>query len=111
MTASNFKAYNLNITNGASDDSAASVAISTTGQNNGFYACGIHGYQGTFYAHLGSAFVGRSYIQGTVDFIFGRNGNAWFQGCRLGPTKYQGTITSQGRLTSSDDGYFVFDKA
>jgi hypothetical protein len=41
VTASNFKAYNLNITNGAADNSAASVAISTTGQNNAFYACGI----------------------------------------------------------------------
>ncbi|KAF4635495.1 hypothetical protein G7Y89_g2608 [Cudoniella acicularis] len=111
VTGSNFKIYNINITNLATGSDQAAVAVSSRGKNNAFYACGIHGDQGTFYAHIGSLFVGRSYIEGSVDFVYGRTGNAWFQGCKLGATRYQGTITAQGRQAPSDDGAFVFDKA
>lgn len=79
--------------------------------SSGFYAIGAHGTQGTFYAHTGSLFVARSYIQGAVDIVYGRTCNAWFQGVKLGATGLKGTLTAQGRQTLTDDGYFVFDKA
>lgn len=72
---------------------------------------GIFGTQGTFYAHLGSVFVGRSYIEGAVDVVYGRIGNGWFQGIEFGATGVKGTLTAQGRQTATDTGYFVFDKA
>ncbi|KAG9228929.1 pectin lyase fold/virulence factor [Amylocarpus encephaloides] len=110
VTGSNFRAYNLNITNSAAGAEKASVAISSTGTNNAFYVCGIHGTQGVFYAHLGSVFVARSYIQGGTDVAYGRTANAWFQGVRLGATKEGGTLSAQGRQKGGT-GYFVFDKA
>ncbi|CAG8972381.1 hypothetical protein HYALB_00007134 [Hymenoscyphus albidus] len=110
LDASNFRAYNINITNTYSSSNTASPAISNLGDNNAFYTCGIHGKQGTFYAHKGSLFVSRSYIEGTVDVIYGRNGNAWFQGVKVGALRKGGTLTAQGREASGDDGWFVFEK-
>jgi pectinesterase len=111
VTGSNFKIYNMNITNSAPSASQAAVAVSSRGKNNGFYTVGVHGIQGTFYAHTGSAFVARSYIQGGVDVVYGRTGNAWFQGVKLGATGLKGTLTAQGREAIGEDGYFVFDQA
>ncbi|KAF4627438.1 hypothetical protein G7Y89_g10719 [Cudoniella acicularis] len=112
VTGNNFKAYNLNITNSAIGASELmAVAVSSRGNSNGFYSCGIVSTQGTFYAHKGSTFISRCYIEGTLDFVFGRKGNAWFQGCTLAAMRPQGSITSQGRTDPADDGYLVFDKA
>ncbi|CAG8952548.1 hypothetical protein HYFRA_00009653 [Hymenoscyphus fraxineus] len=110
LDASNFRAYNINITNTYSSSDTASPAISNLGDNNAFYTCGIHGKQGTFYAHKGSLFVSRSYIEGTVDVIYGRTANAWFQGVKVGALRKGGTLTAQGREASKDDGWFVFEK-
>ncbi|KAH8676491.1 pectin lyase fold/virulence factor [Tricladium varicosporioides] len=110
VSGDNFKAYNLNFTNRAGPDGAA-PAVATRGKNNAFYACGMHGNQGTFYPHQGSAFVGRCYIEGGQDFIYGRRSNTWLQGCRLGAKLDQASITFQGRRDSAEDGYFILDKA
>ncbi|KAH6675863.1 pectin lyase fold/virulence factor [Halenospora varia] len=110
VSGDNFKAYNLNFTNNAGPDGAA-PAVATRGKNIAFYACGMHGNQGTFYPHQGSAFIGRCYIEGGQDFIYGRRSNTWLQGCRLGAKLDQASITFQGRRASSEDGYFILDKA
>lgn len=110
VTGDNFKMYNINVTNTAGTGGQA-VAVSMRGFYGGVYACGLIGYQDTLYNHVGSQFFSRCYIEGAVDFIFGITGNAWFQGCTLGVLKASGTITAQGRTSSSTDGYYVFDKA
>lgn len=48
-------------------------------------------------------------MEGTVDVIYGRTANAWFQGVKIGALRKGGTLTAQGRQ-SSGDGYFVFEK-
>jgi len=110
VSGSGFKMYNMNVTNSAGDASQA-VALSATGTDQGFYACGLKGWQDTLYTHTGSQFFGRCYIEGAVDFIFGITGQSWFQGCTLGVMRSEGTITAQGRTSSSTTGYYVFDKA
>ncbi|PQE15252.1 Pectinesterase protein [Rutstroemia sp. NJR-2017a WRK4] len=126
ITGSGFKMYNMNVTNSAGNVSQA-VALSSTGANHGFYACGLKGWQDTLYAHTGSQFFSRCYIEGAVDFIFGITGQSWFQGCTLGVLRSAyvfllqlcfnselrswSVITAQGRTSSSTTGYFVFDKA
>lgn len=110
VSGNNFKMYNLNITNTAGTAGQA-VALSMRGLYGGVYACGLVSYQDTLYSHVGSQFFGRCYIEGAVDFIFGITGNSWYQGCTLGVLKSGGTITAQGRTSSSTDGFFVFDKA
>ena len=110
VSGSNFKLYNINITNTAGTASQA-VALSATGSNQGFYSAGITGWQDTLYSHSGSQFFGKCYIEGAVDFVFGITGQSWYQGCTLGVTRSASMITAQGRKSSSDTGYFVFDKA
>ncbi|KAN0093941.1 carbohydrate esterase family 8 protein [Hyaloscypha variabilis] len=110
VTASNFRLYNLNVENTFGQDVHA-VAMSSTGSNNGFYACSFTSWQNTVYTHKGSEFFSRCYIEGAVDFIMGITGQAWFQGCTLGALKDKGWITAQGRTSSDSQGFFVFDKA
>jgi pectinesterase len=110
MSGNNFKMYNINIQNSAGDASQA-VALSTRGTEMGFYACSFLGWQDTLYTHIGSQFFGRCYIEGAVDFIFGITGNSWFQGCTLAVLKAEGTITAQGRTSSSTTGFYVFNEA
>jgi pectinesterase len=102
--------YNINIKNSAGDASQA-VALSTRGTDMGFYGCSFLGWQDTLYTHIGSQFFGRCYIEGAVDFIFGITGNSWFQGCKLAVLKAEGTITAQGRTSSSTTGFYVFNEA
>jgi pectinesterase len=102
--------YNMNVTNSAGTAGQA-VAVSMRGFYGGVYACGLKSYQDTLYNHVGSQFFSRCYIEGAVDFIFGITGNAWYQGCTLGIMKSGGTITAQGRTSSSTEGYYIFDKA
>lgn len=89
ITASNFKLYNINVENTAGQDIHA-VALSSTGSNNGFYACSFKSWQNTVYAHKGSEFFSRCYIEGTVDFVIGITGQAWFQGCTLAALRSKG---------------------
>ncbi|KUJ24351.1 pectin lyase-like protein [Mollisia scopiformis] len=110
VSGNNFKMYNLNVSNTAGTGGQA-VALSMRGDYGGVYACGLKSYQDTLYSHIGSQFFGRCYIEGAVDFIFGITANSWYQGCTLGVLKSGGTITAQGRTSSSTDGFFVFDKA
>jgi len=110
VSGDNFKMYNMNVTNSAGTGGQA-VALSMRGLYGGVYACALKSYQDTVYNHVGSQFFSRCYIEGAVDFIFGITGNAWYQGCTLGVLKAAGTITAQGRTSSSTDGYYVFDKA
>lgn len=110
ITGTNFNLYNLNISNTAGTAGQA-VALATHSATSGYYASAFLGYQDTLYAHIGSQFYGRCYIEGAVDFIFGTTGQAWFQGNTLGLVRSKGTITAQGRGSSSTDGFFVFDKA
>ncbi|PQE06125.1 carbohydrate esterase family 8 protein [Rutstroemia sp. NJR-2017a BBW] len=59
ITGSGFKMYNMNVTNSAGNVSQA-VALSSTGANHGFYACGLKGWQDTLYAHTGTAATSRA---------------------------------------------------
>lgn len=110
ISGSNFKLYNMNITNDAGTASQA-VALSARGINQGFYASALKGWQDTEYSHIGSQFFGRCYIEGAVDFIFGITGQSWYQGCTLGVRRGAGMVTAQGRTSAGDTGYFVFDQA
>ncbi|KAL2063483.1 hypothetical protein VTL71DRAFT_5288 [Oculimacula yallundae] len=111
VTGSSFSLYNINIANtaGSGNDSQA-VALSNKGCQNAFYAASVLGYQDTLYAHSGTSFYGSCYVEGAVDFVFGIDGQAWFQGTKLAVLKKKGTVTAQGR-TKEGMGMIVFDSA
>jgi len=101
------RAYNLNIKNTFGPGSQA-IAISQYGSRVGLYACGFFGYQDTLYANAGTQVFLKGYIEGAVDFIFGRGGLAYFGGNTIavnGP----GCITASGR-ESNDSGSYVFNQ-
>ncbi|KAG6807892.1 hypothetical protein H0H93_000867, partial [Arthromyces matolae] len=96
-----FKMYNVNIKNTVGPGVQA-IALSQYGSRVGFYACGFYGYQDTLYANQGTQVYFRNYIEGAVDFIFGRHGLAFFGGNTIavsGP----GCITASGR-EADDNG-------
>ncbi|ESK82463.1 carbohydrate esterase family 8 protein [Moniliophthora roreri MCA 2997] len=101
-----FKIYNVNLKNTRGAGTQAG-AISQYGNRVGFYACGFYGYQDTLYANAGTQVYLKSYIQGKTDFIYGRQGRAYFGGNTIavsGP----GYITASGRQ-SDDAGSYVFN--
>ncbi|PFH51228.1 carbohydrate esterase family 8 protein [Amanita thiersii Skay4041] len=102
-----FKMYNVNVKNTYGPGSQA-IAISQYGSRVGLYACGFYGYQDTLYANEGTQVYLKGYIEGAVDFIFGRRGLAYFGGNTIavsGP----GCITASGRQ-SDDSGSYVFNQ-
>ncbi|KAJ7697619.1 pectinesterase [Mycena rosella] len=102
-----FQMYNINVKNTFGPGSQA-IAISQYGSRAGLYACGFFGYQDTLYANAGTQVYLKGYIEGAVDFIFGREGLAYFGGNTIavsGP----GCITASGR-ESSDSGSYVFNQ-
>ncbi|KAG6867805.1 hypothetical protein C0993_010831 [Termitomyces sp. T159_Od127] len=101
-----FNMYNVNVKN-TFGPGVQAIAISQYGSRVGLYACGFFGYQDTLYANEGTQVYLKNYIEGAVDFIFGRHGLAFFSGNTIavaGP----GCITANGR-ESDDDGSYVFD--
>ncbi|KAF5319653.1 hypothetical protein D9619_008596 [Psilocybe cf. subviscida] len=101
-----FRMYNVNVTNTFGVGSQA-IAISQYGSRVGLYACSFLGYQDTLYANQGTQVYLKSYIEGAVDFIFGRTGFSYFGGNTIG-VKAPGCITANGR-TSNDGGSYVFN--
>ncbi|KAJ7918381.1 pectin lyase fold/virulence factor [Mycena leptocephala] len=102
-----FKMYNVNVKNTFGPGSQA-IAISQYGSRVGLYACGFFGYQDTLYANAGTQVFLKGYIEGAVDFIFGRGGLAYFGGNTIavnGP----GCISASGR-ESADSGSYVFNQ-
>ncbi|KAF8968909.1 carbohydrate esterase family 8 protein [Flammula alnicola] len=96
-----FRLYNVNVTNTFGIGSQA-IAISQYGSRVGLYASAFLGYQDTLYANQGTQVYLKSYIEGAVDFIFGRTGFAYFGGNTIA-TKAPGCITASGRI-SNDNG-------
>ncbi|XP_006462923.1 hypothetical protein AGABI2DRAFT_179502 [Agaricus bisporus var. bisporus H97] len=103
----NFKLYNVNVKNTFGQGSQA-IAISQYGSRVGLYACGFYGYQDTLYANEGTQVYLRGYIEGAVDFIFGRHGSAYYGGNTIA-IKGAGWVTASGR-ESDDGGSYVFNQ-
>jgi pectinesterase len=99
--------YNINVTNTFGPGTQA-IAISQYGSQVGLYACGFTGYQDTLYANVGTQVFLKSYIEGAVDFIFGRQGLAYFGGNTIA-VKGPGCVTASGRELN-DTGSYVFNQ-
>ncbi|KAF8228050.1 pectinesterase [Tricholoma matsutake] len=102
-----FKMYNVNVTNTFGKGSQAS-ALSQYGSRVGLYACAFRGYQDTLYANVGTQVYLKNHIEGAVDFVFGRLGQAFFGGNTIAVSD-AGCITANGR-SSNDAGSYVFDQ-
>ncbi|KAK6360181.1 hypothetical protein TWF730_006332 [Orbilia blumenaviensis] len=106
VTSNDFKAYNIDFTNGYGYGAQA-VAVTATGLRQGFYACSFVGYQDTLYAKSGVQYYSNCRIEGAVDYVFG-DASAWFGECTLVQAG-GGAITASSRETSSDPAWYAFD--
>ncbi|KAE8956143.1 hypothetical protein PF011_g31575 [Phytophthora fragariae] len=109
LKSDNVKVYNLNVANTAGDVGQA-IAVKTDGANYGFYACKFTGYQDTLYANKGPSVYAKSYISGTVDFVFGLYAQAWFETCDI-VSIGKGCIGANGRDSATNPSRYVFNNA
>lgn len=106
IDASDFTAKNITFQN--TSTIAQAVALRIQGDRHSFYNCKLLGYQDTYYTWGGSG-VGRTYmkncfIEGSVDFIFGRN-VVVFDKCTININRNAGTLTAASTDQSTKYGY------
>ncbi len=106
IDGADFIASNITFRNTATQ--AQAVALRVNGDRATFYDCNLLGYQDTYYTWGGSGTVRtyhkNCYIQGSVDFIFGRN-IVLFDACRINVNRNGGTITAAATDLPAKFGY------
>ena len=112
IDASDFTAKNITLRNTYSPQPGISgtqaVALRVQGDRHQYVNCKLLGYQDTYYTWGGSG-AGRlyhknCYIEGSVDFIFGRD-IAVFDSCTIHVIKNGGTITAASTDGTTQYGY------
>lgn len=106
VEAADFVAENLTFENSAGDVRQA-VALRTTGDRTAFHNCRFLGWQDTLYTHDGRCYFEDCYIEGRVDFIFGRS-TAVFNRCEI-HSKNGGFVTAAATPQESKFGYVFLD--
>ncbi|KAJ4310735.1 hypothetical protein N0V84_010814 [Fusarium piperis] len=107
--AAGLSLYNLNFTNTyPQTSSTAALAGDFFGTNMAAYGCAFKGFQDTLLVNQGVQVFSNSYIEGSVDFIWGYS-KAYFHQCYIASNTPNAYITAQNRKTSSWAGGFIFD--
>ncbi|XP_031125785.1 pectinesterase 1-like [Ipomoea triloba] len=114
VEADYFTAINVNIINSAPRPDgvrkgAQAVALTQSGDMAAFYSVRLHGFQDTFCDDKGRHFFMDSYIEGTVDFIFG-NGKTLYVETELHVIEgdNMAVITAQARHTNAEETGYSF---
>lgn len=101
--------YNLNFTNTyPQTSSTAALAADFFGPSIAAYGCAFKGFQDTLLVNQGVQVFSNSYIEGSVDFIWGYS-KAYFHQCYIASNTPNAYVTANARKSSSWDGGFVFD--
>ncbi|TQD96230.1 hypothetical protein C1H46_018139 [Malus baccata] len=89
-------------------EGAQAVALQISGNKAAFYNCKMIGYQDTLYDYKGLHLFKDCFIQGTVDFIFGK-GKSLYLNTEIHVVERNLTvITAQQRDSASEDSGFSF---
>lgn len=115
-TASNrISWYNVNMINSDNLDglesSYVTLAASIYGNDIGFYAVSMIGWQDTLLTGTttGYQYYESSYIEGAIDFIWGYS-KAYFKGCTIAAKRASSAMTAQSRASASAIGGYIFDE-
>ncbi|KAF4971282.1 hypothetical protein FSARC_1852 [Fusarium sarcochroum] len=100
--------YNLNFTNTYPQTRDTAALAADFFGNVAAYGCAFNGFQDTLLVNQGAQVFSNSFIQGSVDFIWGYS-KAFFHQCIIASNTPNAYITAQNRKTSSSAGGFVFD--
>lgn len=114
IDADDFSAYNITFQNTIVNDNShpggneQAVALRVNGDRQQYYNCNLLGYQDTYYTWggrgTGRTYMKNCYIEGSVDFIFGRN-IVVFDSCHLNINRNGGAITAASTEATSKFGY------
>lgn len=107
FTAVNITFQNTIVNDGSVNDQQA-VALRTNGDRQQYYNCRLEGFQDTFYTWggrgTGRIYLKNCYIEGSVDFIFGRQ-IAVFDSCEIHINRNGGCLTAASTEPESKFGY------
>lgn len=101
-----FVAENLTFENSAGQNAGQALAIYVRGDRAVFNNCRFLGWQDTLRSESGRHYFYDSYIEGSVDFIYGK-GQAYFEKSTLF-AKRSGYLTAQGRESDDETNGYVF---
>ncbi|KAJ3208136.1 hypothetical protein HDU83_004927 [Entophlyctis luteolus] len=104
----NFNMINVNVKN--TFNTGIAIAAAYYGTEFGTYGCQFSAYQDTLYTNTGTHYFKYSYIEGAIDFIFGKLSKAYFDHCTIASTK-AGYVTANGRDSATDTGGYVFNSS
>ncbi|KAL3508174.1 hypothetical protein ACH5RR_033556 [Cinchona calisaya] len=117
VEAQNFVAFGISFKNEAPTGIAytshkQSVAAFVGADKVAFYHCAFFSTHNTLFDYKGRHYYDNCYIQGSIDFIFGR-GQSMFHNCEIfvvGDKRIEihGSITAHGRRSAGENGGFVF---
>jgi pectin methylesterase-like acyl-CoA thioesterase len=102
--------YNTYGPGGAGSSNGQAVALRVNGDRQSYYNCKMLGYQDTYYTQGGSStgpdrlYHYNCYIEGSVDFIFGRD-VALFDNCTIYCNRQGGALTAASTLDGYSYGY------
>ncbi|KAI1859404.1 hypothetical protein JX265_010407 [Neoarthrinium moseri] len=103
--------YNINFTNTyPQTPSTAALAADFYGTNMAAYGCAFKGFQDSLLVNQGVQVFSNSYVEGSVDFIWGYS-KAYFHQCYIASNTANAYITAQNRPSASWAGGFVFDRS
>lgn len=114
IDADDFIAKNITIQNTIVNDGSfpgqQAVALSTNGDRQAYYNCSLLGFQDTYYARgsrgTGRIYINNSYIEGNVDFIFGRS-IVVIDSSQIHVNRQGGVITAAATEAESAFGFVI----
>lgn len=106
VRAKDFIAENLTFENTAGQNAGQALAIYIRGDRAIFNNCRFLGWQDTLRSETGRHYFYNSYVEGHVDFIYGK-GTAYFENSTLF-AKAGGYLTAQAREAAAETNGYVF---
>ncbi|KAF9623090.1 hypothetical protein IFM89_036534 [Coptis chinensis] len=119
VEGANFVAFGISFKNDANiglpssiQNEKQSVAALVGADKVAFYHCAFYSAHNTLFDYKGRHYYDDCYIQGSIDFIFGR-ARSIFHDCEIfvvsdDRVEIGGSITAQNRQTAGEDSGFVF---
>jgi pectinesterase len=116
IDADDFVAMNITFQNTVKNDGTfndqQAVALRVNGDRQAYYNCKLLGYQDTYYTWggrvVGRIYMHQCYIEGSVDFIFGRD-IVVFDTCEIHINRNGGTLTAASTEANTQFGYVFRD--
>ncbi len=116
IDADDFTAVNITFQNTIKNDKTfndqQAVALRVNGDRQSYYNCKLLGYQDTYYTWggrvIGRIYMKNCYIEGSVDFIFGRD-VVLFDSCEIHINRDGGTLTAASTEADTKFGYVFKD--